>query len=108
MGLDAGICKKLRMRMRPGASSANQTTCTRPGGQDRDNKRVRRTNLLLISIAIIFGISWIPLNVLNVVADLDYPFKGNKERFLILYGLCHLAGMSSACTNPCLYGELWI
>ena len=96
------------MRMRPG-TSISQTTCQRVGGPDRDqssHNRVRRTNLLLISIAIIFGISWLPLNVLNVVADLGVLFKDNKERFLIPYGLCHMIGMSSACSNPVLYGWL--
>lgn len=81
-----GICKKLRYRMRPGTTS-NANVQGSAGCSDRDTRRVRRTNVLLISIAVIFGISWMPLNVLNVVADLDFPFKGHRETYFIIYAM---------------------
>ncbi|CAL8078084.1 unnamed protein product [Orchesella dallaii] len=117
----AQICKKLRYRMRPGGrcvETSGGTVVTRSGEsarngsiqRDRDQARVRRTNSLLISIALIFGISWMPLNAFNVIVDLFEPFDFGNENdqfyFRVLYAICHLTGMSSACSNPLLYGWL--
>lgn len=48
----------------------------------------------------------IPLNVYNLVLDLYNPFQQqeDQETMLIIYAVCHLLGMSSACANPWLYG----
>ena len=61
---------------------------------------------MLIAIALLFSIAWLPLNVLNLVLDLYNPFSfpGDEEKMLIIYAVCHLFGMSSACANPFLYG----
>lgn len=47
-----------------------------------------------------------PLNVYNLVLDLYNPFQQpeDQETMLIIYALCHVLGMSSACANPWLYG----
>lgn len=92
-----GICKKLRYRMRPGLRT--ESRCQRNSGADRDTTRVRRTNRLLISIALVFGISWMPLNVCNVISDIAFPFKDHKQNYLIIYAICHMVGMSSACSS---------
>lgn len=123
----AKICKKLRYRMRPGGRTCVETSIAGGNGttggsrisanirsgsiqRDRDHARVRRTNSLLISIALIFGISWMPLNVFNVIVDVFEPFDfGNyNDQFYyrVIYAICHLTGMSSACSNPLLYGWL--
>jgi len=73
--------------MRPGTSSGGESSQGPGGCSHRDSGRVRRTNALLISIAVIFGISWMPLNVLNVVSDVDFPFKDHKETYLIIYAM---------------------
>jgi len=59
-----------------------------------------------MAISLIFSITWLPLNVLNLTLDLYNPFKlpRDKEMMLIIYAACHLFGMSSACANPFLYG----
>lgn len=121
----AQICKKLRYRMRPGGGPGRP--CVEGGGagggsriggnvrsgsiqRDRDHARVRRTNSLLISIALVFGISWLPLNAFNVIVDAFEPFNNDNDDDMfymrILYAICHLTGMSSACSNPLLYGWL--
>ncbi|KAH8382486.1 hypothetical protein KR009_003762, partial [Drosophila setifemur] len=67
-------------------------------------RRMKRTNCLLISIAIIFGVSWLPLNFYNLYADMrQSPVTQNM---LVAYAICHMIGMSSACSNPLLYGWL--
>jgi hypothetical protein len=99
------ICKKLRYRMKPGCRSAENPSGGRRGGSVRkDQARVRRTNALLISIGIIFGISWMPLNVFNLVVDIFNPFKEDPYWERVIFLSCHLFGMSSANTNPLLYG----
>lgn len=67
---------------------------------------MRRTNCLLTSIAIIFGISWLPLNIFNLYSDVYLEKEALSQDLLVLYAICHMMGMSSACTNPVLYGWL--
>jgi len=42
-------------------------------------QRLQRRHNLLIVIALIFFITWLPLNVLNLVLNLYNPFKHQKE-----------------------------
>jgi len=70
----------------------------------RNKQRIRKTNALLLSVAIIFGISWLPLNICNLVVDL-LGIEDSPE-FRIVFAICHMMGMSSACSNPLLYGWL--
>lgn len=70
-----------------------------------EERRTKRTNYLLISVSLIFGISWLPLNILNIISDVYYPFQ-DTSTFRIVFACCHMVGMSSACFNPLLYGWL--
>lgn len=110
------IYYKLRCRFAAGfistASSAPQNNSSRSGtGSDRQEirgRRLHRTNLLLMSIAVIFFISWLPLHIINLVADMC---EGECEVYTtepmrVFYAICHMMGMSSACSNPVLYGWL--
>lgn len=38
--------------------------------------------------------------------DVYNPFGDDTETMLIIYAVCHMTGMSSACANPLLYGWL--
>lgn len=71
-----------------------------------NQKRLRRLNSLLVTIAFIFAVCWMPLNVYNLVLDLYNPFQKpeDQETMLIIYAVCHVLGMFSACANPWLYG----
>lgn len=94
------LCIKLRSR-----TMRRTSTTQLPNLRNRLQRRARRTNMLLISIALIFCISWLPLNALNVICDLKFPFE-NDSTFRITFAVCHMAGMSSSCSNPFLYGWL--
>ena len=61
---------------------------------------------MLIAIALVFSITWLPLNVINLIRDVYNPFirPEDEEKMTIIYAACHLFGMSSACANPFLYG----
>ena len=63
----ASICRKLRDRMVAKGSQLEEKLL-------RERQRVQRTNKLLISITIIFILSWLPLNVLNAYVD----YMGSK------------------------------
>ncbi|KAE8740059.1 Neuropeptide F Receptor, partial [Frankliniella occidentalis] len=143
------ICKKLRYRYVNSSASKRNTglpvpthttsttassgCCAPPAPvkeqaarpKPKDDRRIKRTNALFISIALIFGISWLPLNIFNLTMDIshlylssgedgdaqadrqpDSLFGGNRQAMVVTYALCHMMGMSSACTNPMLYGWL--
>ncbi|XP_074604601.1 neuropeptide F receptor-like [Brevipalpus obovatus] len=70
-----------------------------------EEKRTRRTNTLLISISLIFCISWMPLYILNLISDFKLLKLDDKD-YRLVFAVCHIIGMSSACINPLLYGWL--
>ncbi|XP_067631381.1 neuropeptide F receptor [Eurosta solidaginis] len=91
-----GIYKQLKSR--------TVVTMQTPRQSER-GRRMHRTNCLLITIALIFGISWMPLNAYNLYADMRSP-EALTQRMIVMYAFCHMLGMSSAVTNPVLYGFL--
>ncbi|KAL7729420.1 hypothetical protein ACLKA6_008983 [Drosophila palustris] len=94
-----GIYNKLKSRITVVAVQSSSQRKVERG------RRMKRTNRLLISIAVIFGVSWLPLNFFNLYADMQHP-SAVTQRMLVAYAVCHMIGMSSACSNPLLYGWL--
>jgi neuropeptide F receptor len=78
--------------MKPGQCVETSAGGRRSGSVRKDQARVRRTNMLLISIALIFGISWMPMNVFNLVVDLINPFDGDRYWEKVVFAFCHLFG----------------
>ncbi|XP_055337472.1 neuropeptide F receptor-like [Paramacrobiotus metropolitanus] len=77
------------------------------GRRKRQRRRQRKTNLLLCIIALIFAICWLPLNVVNIIADFSSDlYTENQALFQRIFVGAHLFAMSSAVTNPILYGFL--
>ncbi|XP_025835762.1 neuropeptide F receptor-like, partial [Agrilus planipennis] len=93
---------KLRYRF-AGGYIANDDNSTR---RQLRGRKLQRTNILLVSIAVIFCISWLPLNMFNLIADLWDSVDFTSQEMMIVYAVCHMMGMSSACSNPVLYGWL--
>lgn len=54
---------------------------------------------------VIFLISWLPLNLINLINDF-YHQIGNWEYYLLSFFLVHALAMSSTCYNPFLYAWL--
>lgn len=115
----SSIYGKLRSRIQigGGATSTSTTvtttnaTVTIADDAQRDRKmlrsrRMRRTNCMLVSIAVIFGVSWLPLNLFNLFSDIYMTDAANTQVMIITYAVCHMMGMSSACSNPFMYGWL--
>ena len=74
--------------------------------QKRQLNLIRRTHTMLVSVSLVFGLSWLPLNLLNVISDFNPLFSHDDQLFRIIFAICHLIGCSSACSNPILYGFL--
>lgn len=98
------ISYKLKYRFATGFVSSEESS--QKGRRQLRGRRLQRTNVLLGSIAIIFCISWLPLNLFNLIADLYNSGSFSSQPMMICYAVCHMMGMSSACSNPVLYGCL--
>lgn len=73
----------------------------------QEASRKRKTNRLLWAIAVVFALSWLPLNVCNIVIDIDHTLLTLlRDHSLLVFAVCHLLVLCSACANPVLYGWL--
>jgi neuropeptide F receptor len=68
-------------------------------------KKKTSTNQMLVLMVSIFGVCWLPLNIINIVDDY-YPASRDKEYFNFYFFISHLFAMSSVIYNPILYGLL--
>ncbi|XP_041449393.1 neuropeptide Y receptor type 6 [Drosophila obscura] len=86
-----------RARAKPGSKSSRR--------EEADRDRKKRTNRMLICMVAVFGLSWLPINLVNIFDDFDV--KSNEWRFYILFFfVAHSIAMSSTCYNPFLYAWL--
>uniref|UniRef100_A0A3P9LNQ5 G-protein coupled receptors family 1 profile domain-containing protein n=1 Tax=Oryzias latipes TaxID=8090 RepID=A0A3P9LNQ5_ORYLA len=75
--------------------------------QQRWSKRRRKTFSLLVASVLAFALCWLPLQVLNLMMDLDPDFLIIGKRYInLLQVCCHLLAMSSSCYNPFIYASL--
>ncbi|XP_034254698.1 prolactin-releasing peptide receptor-like [Thrips palmi] len=86
-----------RARLKPGCKSSRK--------EEADRERKRRTNRMLIAMVTIFGVSWMPLNVINLLNDVYIP-TGNWRYYHLSFFMVHALAMSSTCYNPFLYAWL--
>ncbi|XP_037907077.1 prolactin-releasing peptide receptor [Hermetia illucens] len=91
-------CKlNARARLKPGSKNSKK--------EEADRDRKKRTNRMLISMVAVFGISWLPLNLVNIFND--FYARSNEWRFYtLLFFVAHSIAMSSTCYNPFLYAWL--
>ncbi|KZC13640.1 PREDICTED: prolactin-releasing peptide receptor-like [Dufourea novaeangliae] len=86
-----------RARSKPGTKSNKR--------EEADRERKKRTNRMLIAMVTIFGVSWLPLNIVNVVDDF-YPPANDWTYYRLCFFMTHCLAMSSTCYNPFLYAWL--
>lgn len=95
------ICVSIRLndraRSKPGSKNSRK--------EEADRERKKRTNRMLIAMVIIFLISWLPLNVINIVTDF-YIHIISWEYYYLSFFMAHSTAMSSTCYNPFLYAWL--
>ncbi|XP_076238463.1 prolactin-releasing peptide receptor [Calliopsis andreniformis] len=86
-----------RAKSKPGAKTSKR--------EEADRERKKRTNRMLIAMVTIFGISWLPLNIVNVVDDFYSPVN-DWSYYRLCFFMTHCLAMSSTCYNPFLYAWL--
>ncbi|XP_041987321.1 prolactin-releasing peptide receptor-like [Aricia agestis] len=86
-----------RLKSRPGSKNSKK--------EDAERERKRRTNRMLIAMVTIFGVSWLPLNSINISSDF-YSFAEDWKYYMVLFFVAHFIAMSSTCYNPFLYAWL--
>lgn len=93
------VCSRLATRAKcmPGAKSQQK--------EELERKRTRRTNRMLITMVVIFGASWLPLNMFHLIMDFNPEYTA-WEYANIVFFITHAIAMSSACYNPFLYAWL--
>ena len=103
------ICKRVRYRMvnqqvnSPTSLSLSLCQIRRRRAEAR---RKRRTTMLLLLIALVFAFAWLPLNICNILADMNHDAFLKLDSNKLVFPVCHLFALLSACTNPVLYGWL--
>lgn len=86
-----------RARRKPGTKTSHK--------ERLDRARKKRTNRMLIAMVAVFGISWLPLNCVNILNDF-YEKSSQWTYYNILFFVAHTVAMSSTCYNPFLYAWL--
>ncbi|CAB3259615.1 unnamed protein product [Arctia plantaginis] len=87
---------KLNDRAKAKAASKNSRK------EELDKNRKRRTNQMLIAMVTIFGLSWLPLNIINLCNDY-YMYAIHLKYYYLLFFMGHVIAMSSTCYNPFIY-----
>ncbi|KOB62422.1 Neuropeptide receptor A11, partial [Operophtera brumata] len=72
---------------------------------DAFRDRKKSMNKMLISMVTMFGISWLPLNILNIYNDFSTHIT-DWNYYYISFFLAHSMAMASTCYNPFLYAWL--
>ena len=95
------ICVSIRLNNRAKSKPGSKTSKR----EEADRERKRRTNRMLIAMVTIFGISWLPLNIVNVLNDFYLPAAEWSYSRLCFF-ISHCLAMSSTCYNPFVYAWL--
>ncbi len=73
---------------------------------DKELHRNNRITIFLLTITIIFAISWLPWNLFNVYADFYPDINLSPRQLYLILAICHMIAMSSATSNAIFYGFL--
>ncbi|XP_026869201.1 7 transmembrane receptor domain-containing protein [Electrophorus electricus] len=75
--------------------------------RQRWTRQRRKTFSLLVASVLAFALCWLPLQILNLLLDLDSDFRILDKHYVnVLQVSCHLLAMSSTCYNPFIYASL--
>lgn len=89
------------------AISRYNKTASRPSEYrvQKELRRNRRATVVLLTITVVFSLTWLPWNILNLLADF-HPSCMSAKNLYLCFVICHIIAMTSATTNPILYGWL--
>ncbi|RUS91553.1 hypothetical protein EGW08_000668, partial [Elysia chlorotica] len=97
--LHGRICRFLQARHeeRPGFES-------QMAEKTRNDLRRHRTNMVLLTaVALVFSLTWLPLTLLNITADLAHEIF-QESHYNLIHAISLLVAMSSSAINPIIYG----
>uniref|UniRef100_A0A4W6EUD6 Neuropeptide Y receptor Y2 n=1 Tax=Lates calcarifer TaxID=8187 RepID=A0A4W6EUD6_LATCA len=80
-------------------SSMNGTIYSR---NDRSQRR-KKTTKMLLTMVVVFAVSWLPFHAFQLAADIDSSVLSMKD-FKLLFTVFHIVAMCSTFVNPILYG----
>ncbi|KAL1518059.1 hypothetical protein ABEB36_001740 [Hypothenemus hampei] len=95
------ICVSIKLNDRARSKPGNKNSRK----EEADRERKKRTNRMLIAMVAVFLLSWLPLNVVNIINDFDKDMW-KWEYYFLSFFLVHQMAMSSTCYNPFLYAWL--
>ncbi|XP_033481101.2 neuropeptide Y receptor type 2 [Epinephelus lanceolatus] len=73
------------------------------GGRNDRNQRRKKTTKMLLTMVVVFAVSWLPLHAFQLAADIDSTVLSMKD-FKLLFTVFHIVAMCSTFVNPILYG----
>ncbi|XP_014242347.1 neuropeptide Y receptor type 2-like [Cimex lectularius] len=98
--IHARISSYLRLHL---SSPPVDSSCKRAR---REWRRNRRTMMILSCIAIVFALSWLPMTAFNLLIEFQPGLLTPPRTLYLVFALCHIMAMSTAVTNPLMYGWL--
>ncbi|XP_008284556.1 prolactin releasing hormone 2 receptor [Stegastes partitus] len=97
------ISRQLKRRTKSGLTACPELRSARATW----SRRRRKTFCLLLVSVLCFAFSWLPLQVVNLIRDLDTDFSILGKNYInVIQVSSHLFAMSSACYNPFIYASL--
>lgn len=92
----ARIWSKLRGHVSPAEAGGTSA------GSERHRRR-RKTTKMLVTMVVVFGVSWLPFHAFQLATDIDSTVL-DMHNYRLLYTIFHVVAMCSSFANPLLYG----
>ncbi|XP_036413700.1 neuropeptide Y receptor Y2, like [Colossoma macropomum] len=74
-----------------------------PAGRNDRHHRRRKTTKMLVTMVVVFAVSWLPFHAFQLAIDIDSSVLVMRD-FRLLYTVFHIVAMCSTFANPLLYG----
>ncbi|KAM4603275.1 neuropeptide Y receptor type 2 [Polymixia lowei] len=74
-----------------------------PGGRNDRHWRRKKTTKMLVTVVVVFAVSWLPFHAFQLAIDIDNSVLDMKD-FKLLFTVFHIVAMCSTFVNPILYG----
>lgn len=78
----------------------NHMTC---GGRNDRHQRRKKTTKMLLTMVVVFAVSWLPFHAFQLAVDINSTVLYMKD-FKLLFTVFHIVAMCSTFVNPILYG----
>ncbi|AWP05355.1 putative neuropeptide Y receptor type 2 [Scophthalmus maximus] len=73
------------------------------GGRNDRHQRRKKTTKMLLTMVVVFAVSWLPFHAFQLAVDIDSTVLYRKD-FKLLFTVFHIVAMCSTFVNPILYG----